>query len=306
MRLRRLAQAILALASLGAWLLRPTFACELTPRATVPLRVIASRLLVEVTVNGVPATFQLDTGAGRSLITPEAAKRLRLTRDSWVGISVWGIGGIERNSVADPRSLTLAGIPLRHRTPAADATLAVGLLSADHAGDVPIEGLLGRDFLSAFDVALDVPGRTLTLWSVNGCAGRFLPWREPYDAIAALAEYGDALVLPVLADGERLRALPATGAAETLLGVPGVIRLGLGPFDGPAQQAHGVGTRARPVWPVRLSSLQVGDQTAHDVPVLASRLRFYPIVDMLLGADWFRARRVWLSYATRQVFVSRP
>ncbi|HJS86683.1 MAG TPA: retropepsin-like aspartic protease, partial [Acetobacteraceae bacterium] len=142
------------------------------------------------------------------------------------------------------------------------------------------------------------------LWSVSGCAGRFLPWREPYEAIAALPEYGDALVLPVLADGKSLRALPDTGATETLLGAPGVIRLGL---EGPGASAgavRGFGTRARPAWEVRLSSLRVGDQVERGVPVLATWLRLYPVVDMLLGADWFSARRVWLSYATKQVFVS--
>jgi hypothetical protein len=29
-----------------------------------------------------------------------------------------------------------------------------------------------------------------------------------------------------------------------------------------------------------------------------------PIVDMLLGTDWLRSRRVWLSFATKQMFVA--
>ncbi len=305
MILRLLARAALGMALLSSWLAPPAIACELTSRATVPIRLVASRFLVEVAVNGAQATFQLDTGAERSLVTPEAVRRLGLARDRWVGDTVWGIGGIEHSSVADPRSLSLAGIPLRHRSPVGDATLAVGPISDPSADGAPIDGLLGRDFLSAFDVELDVPRHRLTLWGVSGCTGRFLPWREPYDAIAALAEYGDALVLPVVADGARLRALPDTGSADTLIGAPGVIRLGIDDPGTSGLETRGVGDRARPVWPVRLSSLRVGEQTEHDVPVLASRLRFFPIVDMLLGADWFRTRRVWLSYATGQVFVAR-
>ena len=82
-----------------------------------------------------------------------------------------------------------------------------------------------------------------------------------------------------------------------------MVRLGL--VAGPsALSARGVGARARPVAPLRLSSLRVGDQTTRDVPVLASNLRVFPIVDMILGADWFAKHRVWLSYATRQVFVT--
>jgi predicted aspartyl protease len=302
---RPLACAALGLALLlGPWLAAASRACGLTPRATVPLRLDGAQFLVAVTVNGQAATFKLDTGAGRSLVTPEAARRLDLARNPLVGATVWGIGGIERASVAEPRSLSLAGVPLRQRTPSGAVAFAVGPLAAPPGGGPPVDGLLGRDLLSAFDVELDAPRRRMTLWVVSGCAGRFLPWRDPYDAIAALPAYGDALVLPVLANGASLRALPDTGTTDTLLGAAGVIRLGLADPGVPAGTVRGFGTRARPAWAVRLSSLLVGDQAEHDVAVLATRLRFYPFVDMLLGADWFLPRRVWLSYATKQVFVA--
>jgi hypothetical protein len=29
-----------------------------------------------------------------------------------------------------------------------------------------------------------------------------------------------------------------------------------------------------------------------------------PIVDLLLGADWFGPRQVWLSFTTKKVFVA--
>ena len=28
-----------------------------------------------------------------------------------------------------------------------------------------------------------------------------------------------------------------------------------------------------------------------------------PIVDLLIGGDWLRGRRVWFSYATSRIFV---
>jgi hypothetical protein len=40
-------------------------------------------------------------------------------------------------------------------------------------------------------------------------------------------------------------------------------------------------------------------------PVLwVARAHVIPIVDMLLGADWLGSRRVWLSFATKQMFVA--
>ena len=51
-------------------------------------------------------------------------------------------------------------------------------------GGRQIDGLLGRDFLSLFDLDLDFPRQTLTLYDVHGCTGRFLPWTEPYLSVA--------------------------------------------------------------------------------------------------------------------------
>lgn len=301
--MRMLASAFLLTACLAGG----AGACEMTPLATVPLMLINGRILVDLAVNLRPATFQLDTGAGRSIVTPEAVRRLGLARDRWVGSTIGGIGGIDRRSVADTTSLTLAGVALHHHDAARDSMLPVATLGAPEAGGRVIDGLLGRDFLSAFDVALDVGAHTMALWRVQGCTARFLPqtgvWSGAYDAIPAAAAYGDALVLMVRANGTLMRALLDTGASETLIAAPGMVRLGLVP-GASALSARGVGSRSRPVGPLRLSSLQVGDQTALDVPVLGSNLHVFPIVDMVLGADWFARHHVWLSYASRQVFVS--
>lgn len=285
---------------------RPVLAassCEATRVATAPVTVVGGRMLLDVMVDGRPATFQLDTGASLSLVTPEAVRRLDLPRDRWIASTVGGIGGIERRSVADADTIVLRGVELRQREPRQGAILAVATLAAPRAGGRVIDGLLGRDLLGAFDVELDLAGATLTLWHMGDCAGRFLPWTGPYNAIGALPAYGEALVIPVRANGVPLRALPDTGATETLLTVSGMVRLGLAP-GGPEGVASGVGGRSRPIFPLRLSTLEVGKETRHDVPVLGSALRVHPIVDMLLGSDWFAAHRVWLSYATRQVFVS--
>ncbi len=140
---------------------------------------------------------------------------------------------------------------------------------------------------------------------MRDCAGGFLPWQEPYDAIAALPAYGNALVIPVFANGVALRALLDTGAGRTILFAPGVARLGLAPPPSPALRTGGLGPRRRPVWTETLSSLRVGGETTRHVIVLGSKIPGFPIVDMALGADWFTQNRVWLSYATSRVFVAR-
>jgi hypothetical protein len=54
-------------------------------------------------------------------------------------------------------------------------------------------------------------------------------------------------------------------------------------------------------------SLQVGGQATSDPAIWAAPgVHLTPIVDMLLGSDWLSQRRVWISYATRQLFVATP
>ena len=97
------------------------------------------------------------------------------------------------------------------------------------AGGRRIAGLLGRDFISPFDLDIDLPQHRLSLYEVHGCGAAFLPWRTPYAAIPAATPMGAALVVPVSVDGRSLRALIDTGASASLIVAPGIYRLGLTP-----------------------------------------------------------------------------
>jgi len=282
-------------------------ACVVQPRATVPVGFVNAAILVTVAVNGADGTFLLDTGAARSVVTREATKRLNIARDEWVGTAMRGVGGVERLPNANPRSLTLGGVPLVRRTLTHDTSFTVGTLPRTKAGERTIDGLLGRDFLSLFDLSLDIPARSLTLYAVAGCTGRFLPWTEPYSAIAVDNPMESALVVSVTLDGVRLRALLDTGAGSSLVAAPGMARLGLtdaAVSGDPWQEVSGLGTRTVPMHRHRFRELRVGAGTLEPPIFWVAPIQLNPIVDMLLGADWLAERRVWISFATKQVFVA--
>ena len=54
----------------------------------------------------------------------------------------------------------------------------------------------------------------------------------------------------------------------------------------------------------RVRLLRVGPDATRDLTLWVAPVHIVPIVDMLLGADWLRTRRVWLSFATKQMFVA--
>jgi hypothetical protein len=218
-----------------------------------------------------------------------------------------GVGGVEGHRNADPRSFSLAGVALQRHTLSHDTSLTVGTLPRTSVAGRTVDGLLGRDFLSVFDLVLDMPAQTLTLYDVQGCAGRFLPWSDPYTQVPVQMPMESALVAQVALDGVPLHALIDTGASSSVLGAPGMIRMGLtaaGLTQDPGVTVSGQGPRLVTMRQHRFRSLTVGGQTMPDPEIWVAPIRFTPIVDMLLGEDWLAGKRVWISYLTRQVFVA--
>ena len=191
---------------------------------------------------------------------------------------------------------------LRRHTVAADNSVVVGPIPDSVAG-VPVTGLLGQDFLSPFDIAIDPAASTLTLYDVAGCTGGFIPWSGQAHAIAAQRPVRNILALPVVADGHPLLAELDSGAQTTVLMAPGMAKLGLVAGGSDTVRGFGAGSIPSRVVP---TTLLVGGQALPAWPVTAAPIRGLRSIDMLLGADWLRRQRVWVSWATNQVFVGNP
>ncbi len=127
-------------------------------------------------------------------------------------------------------------------------------------------------------------------------------YRSPFPA-------EQAIIVPVTLDGRILRALLDSGASSSLVAAPGIykLRLDLAILSAdPSGQISGLGSRVLTVHRHQFAELQVGNQTVETPFIWVEPLRLSPIADMLLGADWLAARRVWISFATRQLFVAAP
>jgi predicted aspartyl protease len=250
----------------------------------------------------------LDTGAQRSLVTPEAVARLDLERDDGAASSSRGIGGIERNRNALPRSFSLGGVALVRRTVNRDTSLTVGTLGSGVAGGGRVDGMLGRDFLSVFDLELDLRARSVTLHKVVDCARVVPPWVGGVSVIPVQMPADTALQVAVEVDGVRLRALLDTGASRSVITAPGMARLGLDEAllaQDPAMTMSGLGPRQVAARMHRFASLRVGDVVAEQPRLVVTPIRVVPIVEMLLGADFLADRLVWISFAGSALFISR-
>ena len=276
-------------------------ACRVEQQATVPVAMAGGVPLVPVEINGMQESFVLDTGAERSVIGPQAALRVGLARDEWVSTDMQGVGGRDATRLGRPRTLTFGGIALRRHTMAADNSIAVATIP-ETIGGRPVAGLLGQDYLSTFDLDLDVAHGTLGLFDVSGCTGAFLPWTGHYTTIPAYRPVRNILLMPVSVDGQSLEAQLDSGSSNSVVIAPGIERLRLA--AGGDERVHGLGAGSIAAHPQRFATVRVGSETLPDMTMLVAPYHALRITDMLLGADWLRNRRVWVSWATNQIFVA--
>ena len=280
----------------------PAFAaCRVERRATVPLTRAGNLLLVSADINGTAADFILDTGAERSVVGLAAADRLHIARDEWVSTDVQGAGGRDRRRLGRPSSFSLGGVELRRHTIAADNSVVVGPIPEVVAGR-PIAGLLGEDFLSPFDLDLNAAAGTMTLYTVEGCAGRFIPWTGHYTAIAAWRPVRNILALPFRIGGTVIQAELDSGADDTTITLPGMLALGLAAGGNDPMRGFGAGTLAARTQ--HFPAVQVGAMPANAADMKIAPVRTLRSIGALLGADWLGKWHVWVSWATNQVFVA--
>jgi predicted aspartyl protease len=279
----------------------PAKTCSVERATELPVRFVQGHFLVPASINQTPVQLLVDTGSSASMLTSEAAAILRLPPDPHRSTTVHGTGGtiVTRNVQIESFEIGSNGSLVR--------SVATGHLDHPYQEDPPVAGLLGTDYLDAFDLELDVPNHLLVLWRVQHCAGDFLPWQVPHFTIPLLLYQPNRLVAHVAIDGHPVTALIDWGARTSTITSATATSLGVTPdmlAHDPSGTMRGVDQNEVPFRLHRFAELSIGPAIFRNAALGVSDLHVAD-VGMLLGVDYFRTRHVWLSYATEQMFVER-
>jgi clan AA aspartic protease (TIGR02281 family) len=109
----------------------------------------------------------------------------------------------------------------------------------------------------------------------------------------------------VVVNGVTLRALIDTGSNVSSIGKTSAATAGVDAkamAADPAMTFAGAKGTMMTAHKHRFDAMSVGAATFHDVRISVQDQDF-PGTDMLLGMDFLRWRKVWLSFATNQVFM---
>lgn len=291
------ALAVLCLALAGCSSAPPN--CTIHQVARLDLHETSGLPIVEVRINGQPVKMIADTGAQRSLLTEAAAKRLHLPRDVGRFSQTVGVGGSTTEWDVTLDQLVIGGVKFP-----VDRMAVSGFSIPSRDGDGP-EGLLGADILLGFDMDIDFSASAITLYSARRCPEAKPPWQRPAILITAYRKQ-DRILIPLRLDGLDARGLLDTGAERTTIGSSLAERLGV--TDGimqpdPVILQSGTGPASVTSHLHRFHSLTIGPAVSFNptLPVLSSN---FGIGDALVGQDFLKGRRVWISFGTNQVFVT--
>lgn len=271
--------------------------CKVHLVASLPLLLGGALPAVEASLDGRKVVFYVDTGAVTSLITPDAVRQFDLHADFRGGRAlIRGIGGPVSVPIVTVRSLVLG------RGLARNIALPVAGDLGPPVQGMPVIGLFGADFLSNYDVDVDLPGGHFGLYELHACGSNIRPVDPPYFEVPFRLE-NTKIVLDLKLDDTPMTAFLDSGAMRTLVTRNDARRAGV-TMQGMAgdRAGHAVGIDSNPV-DMRLhrfGSLEIG----------AERMRNFPfavgdIDDSLLGDDFLRFNRVWISYPLRRLFI-RP
>jgi tetratricopeptide (TPR) repeat protein len=260
--------------------------------------------LLHVEINGRDALLIAESGAFFSMIAPAAVKEYGLRVDpSFQGLTVSGVGGMERAEVARANTFAILGTQFRN----------VDFIAAGSSfGDAV--GALGQNFFHGWDVEYDLANGVIRLVQPKDCS-RDTPlayWAaaadKAYSAIdIEFATAAQPFVRSVAyLNGTRIRVMFDTGSGMSLLTLDAAKRAGITP-ESPDVSAGGsvggVGHRLTQTWIARFKSFKLGNEEIEN-----ARLRFGDIdvtwADMLVGDDFFLSHRVYVANSQRKLYFT--
>jgi predicted aspartyl protease len=254
--------------------------------------------VVDGEINGVKVKIMIDTGSATSIIAGPAAVALGLTAGTTPGGYVFGIGGQREAYSTIPKSLKIGTLTASDLPPF--------LVGGPIPGEPDIAMLVGADFLSQFDVELDLANNTIRLFQANGCAPpQLVYWNKPYSQASIAPGFETEVAL----NGRRVLAVVDTGASTSLVDAGTAAGVGEANPAHPQLVVTGLGPSPRQAWSDDFASLAIGDESiAHARIEVAYFARDFDVIDtdtrigrhdgqptMLIGEDFLHAHRVMID-----------
>ena len=274
--------------------------CSISQIAALPVTMDAGGPMIDANINGAPVRFIADSGAFFSVISPGSARDLQLTMTSqYQPFEIVGVNGSAMASVTRVKTFTLAGVDIHN---------VAFVVAGSETGGV---GVIGQNVFGLGDVEYDLPHGMIRLMRSHDCAKANLAYWHGERTftmipIAERSPQAPHTIGTVTINGKPIRATFDTGAATTLLSLQAAARIGLKP-GGPGVvdggMIWGFGRRYVRSWIGKTNLIAIGEGEQ----IQNAKIRFAEMTsdtEMLIGADFFIAHRVYVDNKARRMFLT--
>lgn len=268
----------------------PEKKCTLMRRAALEMDIDdTGRVTVPVTFNDVAMRMLVDTGTPETQISADAVEQLKLkTRKASDGRYMMGFGGRTSDQVVDVARFGLG--PLKGE----NFTLFV---VPDYTGAA---GLFGADFLATFDVDFDFANARMNLIAPEHCPGKVVYWTKGDFGVVPFVLDEGHISIKVQLDGEDVRAVLDTGAADTVTS----LEMAMLTFPGDREKLKR--SRRYPFKQLSFGSVSVVNPAITLVSDKESQLmsRDPNGLQMIIGMGVLRRLHLYVSYAESKIYVT--
>lgn len=289
-------------------------ACKMQELAEIPIHDEGGQLSLDAAINGRPVRMLLDTGSSETLLSRAGVKDLGLNAVPLRGVEFYGVGGKDQAALVPVQEFKLGGLVARK--------LHIFVTGLHPFGEAV--GVVGARFLLQTDVEFDVPEGKLRLFKPQNCPGdQVVYWGGAFSVAPMTSSYTQQNIqVTVHVGAASVAAVMDTGADTSILTLESAARAGLTPqstgvtSDGPTL---GTGRDVMRTYVGIFPSFAFGDETIKNAKLqfadlfgadlendrLNTRIAHQMIqTQMLLGADFFRSHRVYVSQSQRKVYVT--
>ncbi|HEY2177879.1 MAG TPA: retropepsin-like aspartic protease [Caulobacteraceae bacterium] len=305
-----LAAAGLVLAASNAW--ADEKPCQLLAIGELTVSTDGSDVVTDAEINGRPVRLAVDTGSDATMLYRDAAERLGLNFRHLTGAQSYGVGGATNIYSTRVKELRIGNMIERDSD-----------LIATGRSTGPAQGAIGERFLTQADVEFDLPHGKIRFFKPHGCAGdQVVYWGDAYAVAPIQPTPNYQILVQVRVNGALLTAQLDTGAGVSVLTPAGAAKAGVSrhsPGVTRVGNVQGTGQETIRAYVDTFPSFSFGEETIKNARLWIADLFHYDkqygtadlipktVVDepdMLLGADFFRSHRVYVSGQQHKVYVT--
>jgi predicted aspartyl protease len=281
-------------------------ACAFVRKGEIDVRFVNGVPIADVTIDGHVVPMIIDTGAQHTALTDTTAETLHLRPDDRYIYQINGVsGGMTTAHPMTVEEIAFGGVTVH------PAPIPVVPRDSDGAVNPAFQiaaGILGLDVLARYDLDLDLPHQRIVLMQARDCPHGGPPWAgraaAPPTVQGALVH--DNLLVWVRLDGLPVAAMFDTGDTNSTVSPETAHAVGVDDAALGADQTvrvNGVNKSGMIIRVHRFHQLVIGG-LAFANPAMTVQPLPSAGVSMLIGENLFRRYRVYISYASRRVFIA--